>query len=696
MKITFLFPSLCLLLSFAKLGAQQHHSCGTDLHYKQLLAKNPSLKERETNFNNHAAQNQIVDRAAIYTIPVVFHVMHTGGQDNISREQILDQMRILNQDYNLKNPNLSKIRSTFTGKAADCQIQFTLATIDPSGNCTDGINRIYSTTSLEVDQTTEDCKYVKGAYWDYSKYLNIWVVNSIVSDGSGGTILGYAVLPWTSQAPTDGIVIRHDRVGTIGTAVSANDSGRVLTHEVGHWLGLYHTFQDGCAGGDLCGDTPPVTGTFTNANCPSGGNSCTNDAPDLPDQWENYMDYSDGKCQAMFTANQKSRMVTTFTNYRTNITKAANLIATGITAQNVAPGAFFTASTRVICAGKPVQFFDLSCKATVTARSWSLTGASTPSPTDANPIVIYQTPGKYAVSLTVSNTKGNNTKTITDYIEVVQGTAVLKTNFQETFENSDLNGSGIINNSPSPYTWNRPTNIGYASNSCIKAPISTTDPSGTIYSFTMPPIDLSLLKGKTPKLSFLVSYCRRSSSTIAESMRILLSTDCGASWTKIWERNYTGIEYTGATPTPNFTPSATNQWRIQLQNLNAYDTVKNARFKFEAISASGNPIYIDNINIGQYTVGTNNTLNNNLKLNIYPMPANELANIEFELTKSENIEIGLYDITGKLIKSIENKVFQPGFQLVKFNSTGLALNTIYWVRITTSDGSFAKPVTFAN
>lgn len=678
------------------MAQQRSHSCGSDEHYQYQLSQDPSLRDRETAFNESARTNQVTSRAAVYTIPVVFHVMHTGGQDNISREQILDQMRILNQDYNLKNTNLSKIRSVFAGKAVDCQIQFELATIDPNGNCTDGINRIYSTTSLEVDQTTEACKHVSGAYWDYTKYLNIWVVNSIVSTGTGGTILGYAVFPWTSQAPTDGIVVRHDRVGTIGTALGSADSGRVLTHEIGHWLGLFHTFQGGCTDGDQCGDTPPVNGTFTNASCPASGNSCNTDNPDLLDMWENYMDYSDGKCQAMFTANQKTRMLNTFSQYRTKISSASNLIATGVTAQTIAPKAYFTSSTRIICAGMPVKFYDMSCKATVAARSWSLPGANTPSPTEENPVVIYQTPGKYNVSLTVSNTKGSNNATENQYIEVVSPIASLKTNYQQTFESGTLATMSFTNNSPSPYLWTQTSGTGYQSNSCIKAPISSSDADGAVYSFTMPPIDLSILKGKNPKLSFLLSYCRASSTTDAERMTILLSKDCGASWTKIWERDYSGMEYVGASPASNFTPTATNQWRIQLQSLTAFDTVTSALIKFEAYSKAGNPLYIDNINVGQYTVGVSKITAANMGLTIFPVPASQKAQARFETFEASMVNASLYDVNGKLVKNIINEELQPGQQQLWISSEGLVRNAIYWLRITTPYGSIAKPLTFAD
>lgn len=146
-----------------------------------------------------------------------------------------------------------------------------------------------------------------------------------MDQNQSGMILGYAQFPWVGSARLDGVVIRHDYVGTIGTASSSNSKGRVLTHETGHWLGLYHTFQLGCASGDSVEDTPPVSGPNFNVCWPSEINSCTIDIDDLPDQYENYMDYSNGKCrQNMFSLGQKARMLETLAGTRNKLITNAN------------------------------------------------------------------------------------------------------------------------------------------------------------------------------------------------------------------------------------------------------------------------------------------------------------------------------------------------------------------------------------
>ncbi len=686
-----------------KLSAQFHHehSCGTELLYQQMLKDDPSLAAKREAYSNEAraAAKNPSRRAAKYTIPVVFHVIHTGGSENISREQILDQMRVLNQDYNFLNPNRSKIRSQFTAVAADCQIEFKLANIDPAGKCTDGINRVYSPFGVEVDQANAKVKSL--VRWDYTKYLNIWVVTSIGSSGQGIT-LGYAVFPFATSALVDGIVMRHDRVGTIGTAVPG-DSGRTLTHEVGHWLGLFHTFQGGCNSQDNCDDTPPVASTFTNANCPANGNSCATDNPNLPDQWENYMDYSDGGCMAMFTLQQKAIMH----NYlgktpRSNNVSAANLLATGITPNTATPPtAAFTSSNRVVCAGEPVTFYDVSCKATVTARSWTLTGSSSPSSTAESPLVVYQTPGKYAVSLTVQNAKGSNTSTVTDYIEVIGQESALYPNAEEKFE-SDPAGRGYLHISPAGSRWTLAQTVAYTGTKSYQAAITSSTTAGTVFSFRTPSYDLSKLGklGLPARLSFYAAYALPTAdAAVTETLRVYVSTDCGNSYRQILERAGTGLAYSGGTSKPGFVPANTSQWKLfsipSFSALNRLDTAKNAIFRFDVISNAGNSVWIDDINVSQWFSGTQTLETDAVKAAIYPNPARDHATLELNLTEAMPITVDICDVQGRVVKSISKNFMPVGKSLITMGNPSVDNGTIYLVRIQTRNGFITKPITFA-
>lgn len=318
---------MCLVLSVTTSFAQQVIPCATDELHIQQIRIDPLAKAREEQANE-ILRNQVNSLSkkanGIIYIPVVFHVIYNAAKDsseNISQYQIMDQIRILNEDFRrMENtPGFSA-----DAASADLKIEFRLAQYDPNGNKHDGINRINSTLTSDARDN------VKGlSYWDSNKYLNVWVVKSINAGFSAGQgiVLGYAQFPWDRSAKplTDGVVVRADQIGAVGSG-QISQGGRTLTHEVGHWLGLYHTFQGGCMGGlstncsvqgDQVCDTPPVASS--SSGCNVGQNSCNNDSPDLPDMVRNYMDYSDGTCMNTFTAGQKNRVYGFLPAYRNTI-----------------------------------------------------------------------------------------------------------------------------------------------------------------------------------------------------------------------------------------------------------------------------------------------------------------------------------------------------------------------------------------
>jgi hypothetical protein len=319
----YLLLTLTLFISLTR--AQTIVPCGTDEWRAQLAAQHPELKQIEAEANKtiaaYAQSNAAFSKKAngIIYIPVVFHIIHDDSLQNISQSQIMDQIRILNEDFRKAagTPGFSSDPAS-----TDMLIEFRLAQYDPSGRKSDGINRIESSLTNNADDAAKAL-----SYWDSKYYLNVWVVKSIKNSDPTSMILGYAQFPWdrNSRPTTDGIIIRADQIGVIGIG-SASQGGRTLTHEIGHWLGLYHTFQGGCVGGtssncatqgDQICDTPPVQSS--SSGCSVGKNSCTNDVPDLPDMVRNYMDYSDGNCLNTYTAGQKTRVYSCLANYRSTI-----------------------------------------------------------------------------------------------------------------------------------------------------------------------------------------------------------------------------------------------------------------------------------------------------------------------------------------------------------------------------------------
>ena len=674
--------------------------CLTDQFHQKAKALHPNIIQEEKDFNNSIAQTSASKRATKYIIPVVFHVIHTNGPENISKAQIEDQIKILNQDFSYTNPNKTAIRAQFTGVASDCQIEFRLAQVDPNGNCTDGINRVYS--PLHVD-ARDNVKSITGARWDYKKYLNIWTVSSIKDNsGTGGMTLGYAYLPSAvagGMGNMDGIVMRSDYVGTIGTGTPSG-AGRTLTHEVGHYFGLLHTFEDGCAGtgsskGDLCADTPPVAGTFTNASCPVNNNSCTTDAPDLIDQWENYMDYSQGTCQAMYTANQKTRMHNVITGYsfRSNLVSAANLIATGVNKSNVVPLAFFSSSAKIVCAGDPVYFYDNSCKAQVTSKQWQFVGANISSTNKDTAVVTYSTPGVYKVTLTVTNANGSNTLNVDNYIEVKPRIALNKPSVSQDFGKSTWNvntGWRILD--PTATKLTRDTTTGYRGNNSLYAPINSSVPAGMRFQLVTPQIDMRPLAGKSPKLSLMLAYIRQSTSS-TEEFRLYYSRGCNYNWTQFIYRGATALAY-NSTFAPTFKPSASNQWKQLTFGLNSFEQDSNIAFMIELVSGAGNPIYIDEINIGQYNTDIS-SIERIKALNIFPNPSEGKLNIAYEHASGET-EIWLENMQGQVVDIVLPASQQSGDVQVQYNKPQTLNSGIYLLKIRSNDEVINKKVIFAN
>ena len=244
------------LFATGSLLAQNSNYCATDEMVKRSLEANPQLKadytaeqERLDALDKAAARDgykESKDEKAmlpVYIIPVVFHVIHQNGTENISDAQIQDEVRILNQDYRKLNPDITAVVSSFTSITADCEIEFRLAQKDPNGICTNGIDRIFSPLTNAADDNS------KLNPWPRNKYLNIWTVKTI---GTAG-VAGYAYLPGTAFPTTaDGVLILSDYIGSIGTGHAS--TSRALTHEIGHFLNLQHTWGNTNNPGVACGD----------------------------------------------------------------------------------------------------------------------------------------------------------------------------------------------------------------------------------------------------------------------------------------------------------------------------------------------------------------------------------------------------------------------------------------------------------
>lgn len=268
--------SACLVLS--SIAFAQTERCGTDLMFNRAAARNPFLLEARDNFRAMLREEMIEMRAnrdgeleAVLVIPVVFHIIHLNGPENISDEQIYNQMEILNRDYRKLNADTIVVVDGLDTLIADIKLEFRLATKDFLGNCTNGIERIRSIETIVGDNGS------KLNQWPRERYLNVWTVGSMENG-----VAGYSQYPSSVidefMAKADGVIIRHNYIGNIGTG-SENNS-RALTHEIGHWLDLSHpwgsTNDPGVECGDDAVDDTPVTEGFN--SCVLKDFSCSSTA----------------------------------------------------------------------------------------------------------------------------------------------------------------------------------------------------------------------------------------------------------------------------------------------------------------------------------------------------------------------------------------------------------------------------------
>ena len=295
---------------------------------------------------------------AVITIPVVVHVIHNGDTygtgENITDEQVLSQIQVMNEDFR------RMVGTPGFGPGVDVEIEFCMAQTDPSGNPTNGINRV-NLGVASWDNAGAEGTLKPSTQWNPNNYLNMWTCRF---GGDLNGVLGYAQFPDASglagmpasggAANTDGVIMAFNAFGSSdiypeGSYAAPYDKGRTTTHEVGHWLGLRHIWGDGnCSADDFCADTP--TAAAANFGCPTGTDSCPGGGVD---QIENYMDYTDDACMDRFTQNQKDRMLTVM-----SVSPRRASLASSTACQAPAPYIQFGATTGSVIEDNSCNFTD--------------------------------------------------------------------------------------------------------------------------------------------------------------------------------------------------------------------------------------------------------------------------------------------------------------------------------------------------
>lgn len=624
--------------------------CATDEILAKMMAEDPELhKSHELYLEmiDSLSQQEYVKKSSVvvYQIPVVFHIVYNSEYDNISKAQILDGLRVINEDFRRLNFDTTFTRNQFKPVAADVEIEFVMATKDPNGACTDGITRRQDFRSVNSTQS------IKSPQWPNTQYLNIWVVNSISSTISNN-VLGYAQFPGQNPS-TDGIVIRHDALGSIRTASNAGRLGRTLSHEAGHSFGLPHPFGSSpysCNKDDGISDTPPVNGPSYGCNLNRATCGNTN-------QIENYMDYADGQCMNMFTIGQKNVMRNVSNTLRSFLKSASNLNLTGVTNPAVcAPTASMNIEPPAICPNGQVQFEELSNSSAATSMRWSFPGGQPATSNSANPIVIYPNAGEYSVSLVVTNSAGSDSSYFQNFVRVRPYYTGHESSYLESFEGA-LDSTGVFLNTPEDNNAFQITGAAASEgNQSLKldnftsaayAPMTTIKGGGARDEIITPLIFPTFAKNLTMRFDY--AFAARVSSSNYDALRVYASEDCGQTW------NLVRIFQSGALRTaPDqsgsaFTPSIT-EWRNGLAPLSGYDGKGPILVKIEFENGGGNNLYIDNIHVTSDNISiTEYELAKNIS--VFPNPGNGIVNLKFNSETKSEVKVELYDLYGRLVIS---------------------------------------------
>ncbi|MEY3049781.1 MAG: hypothetical protein RL365_1819 [Bacteroidota bacterium] len=605
-----------------------------------------------------------IQKATVYKIPVVFHVLHNGGLENISDEQIYDCVDILNRDYRLLNQDANNVHAEFQGMPADIEVEFLLATKAPNGQCFKGITRTLSPMSYDgSDGGDQVAAIIAGndvfnGTWPGNKYLNVFICGDI------GGAAGYTTKPsgWSATLMTNGIWVLHDYVGSIGT--SSVGTSRTMTHEVGHWLNLDHTWgannnpgtASSCSTDDNVQDTPNCIGVQA---CLMNSNTCNSDNAywgfDIRDNVENYMDYS--YCSKMFTQGQKTRMRTALQSNNTgraNVISAANLTAVGAGTASYLCKADFTSTRTTICVGDTLQFTDDSYNL-VNGWNWTFSGGTPATSTSQNPIVVYNSPGIYNVSLTATDGGTNDTETKNNFIRVLPEPATIP--FWEGFEsyaslNNLINWEVINQENNNAFTIENTT--GYSGNQCAKLVNFGQAPSN-IDELISAPIDLSVVPANgTVTLSFRYSY-RKKLAADYEYLKVFITGDCGENW--VQRKTLGGSQLSSIASATSWKPSSQADWAtVHMTNVTSNYFKQNFRVKFRFEGEGGNNFYLDDINL--YSGSPSNTIvlgvNEDKNLNnitLYPNPVQDELSVEYTAASASELTVSIVDMAGKLIQA---------------------------------------------
>ncbi|GAB5416296.1 MAG: hypothetical protein Crog4KO_11200 [Crocinitomicaceae bacterium] len=676
--------------------------CGAYTAQDQLFENHPELKAQYDAYRllqNSAVTNNTNGKSAVsYEIPVVFHILHEYGNELISDAQVYDAMEVINREFNAADADSVDLVPEFADLNGNAHITFKLAAKDPLGNCTNGIEHIYS------HETRVGDAYSKVNQWNRSRYLNVWVVDIVGVPGAAA----YATFPASTDGNgfwTDGVLSAHNYVGTIGTGSPGVES--VITHEIGHWLGLAHVFGNSdlinngptVCNDDGIADTPETKG---HQNCnyvyPSQWIDCDTTNGGVVEDLQNYMDYS--YCYRHFTPGQATAMNNTLegiAGQRNNLWLDSTLQLTGVkdlqtpqdpsntlTVPLCTPVADFFANRTTACAGSLISFEDVSWNGVVESREWTFEDGTPATSTSATANVSFSGSGWKKVTLTVTNATGSHTKEETDYIYISGNWAEAAgpTLFDMESETSAGTGTNyfLTQNPEDNYgSFKVDQTHGFNGGKAWKLQTyfdnSQSDPFTdegfynqrlglSMDHLITPSVDLRYTSNVTVTFKYAYATNATNSNDITENLRVYTSSNCGENWTpRIISVDGQTIGSTlsgndlvtgGYAGYVDFAPTNNGMWKegsISF-NTNSTDNKTRIRFSFEASDNASN-LFIDNIQVNG-TLNTEDAFMKDMEINVYPNPNQGQAISINYYAQNLPVTFTLRDAQGKMVSQETN------------------------------------------
>ncbi len=694
--------------------------CSIMEHEAYLEQQNPNrAAERQAyeaqtqNWIAQQANNPTVQGGTI-TIPVVVHVIWNTAAQNISDNQIFSQIQVMNEDFGRTNPDASNTPAYWTSIAANTDIQYCLATVDPSGNPTNGIERrnITTNTSFNTNDNVKNFATNGLNAWPVTQYLNLWVCNL------GGGLLGYGEFPTGSASNTFGMVMGYTCFGSNYTSygsgfnlITSYNRGRTSTHEIGHCFNLFHIWGDdgtSCSGSDACADTPNQADEHY--GCPSGSQvSCTN-GPN-GDMYQNYMDYSDDICMNLFTTGQKTRMLAVLNQAPYNALQTSQACASPSAGIDAGISAIISPATS-LCSG--------TFTPQVTIRNYgtsNLTSATINYRIDAQTIQTYSWTGNLATSgtqnVTLSSmTTTGGTHTFTAYTSnpnsgvdanagndqsqrtfTVNSTAA-NLPYAEGFESTTFPQGGMtLFNADGLTTWARTTAADFTGAASAYMDNFDYNADGEIDEMILPNLNLSSVLN--PVMTFQIAYRMytdpAAAQNFSDTLRVWISTDCGVTWTSLYAKWSTNL--TTATPTfstVEFVPTAA-QWRLENISLSPYQSATNAIIKFRHATQYENNLFIDDINIQNMTDVQSELLHT--EVNLFPNPSSGKVTVNVNMFSREDLTIKVMNAVGQVVSTVtENGSIGGNYEL----DLTAEPNGVYFIEVQTGDATVTRRIVISH